>query len=340
LSVFGGSLRADYTQIDNLRIIAALRLDKYDKPDDLYLSYQFVGSYKLSDKHLVRAVYSRANRSAFIGNVYADFQNPLATAQSANDPMLNTLISLGALDPNQPLYYQYYIGNENLKLLTMDMVEFGHRWKISNNLQTDIELFYTQTRDFDALLPTSLDTEYINLGNLMGTGDVLIPVQHERRTYENIDVVSKQMGASFSINYMPTKKILLKTFGTYQKTNLKDYMSDENDPANLTDVEHKWTPTFYGGLSMNYNFTANWFLYANLYYMGEQVYNRYESPYGENGEDIIGEKGILNVKLSYQFMNNSSIYVSARNITNNEVNEFGFADQVGGLYMFGIHFNL
>lgn len=339
LSVLGGSLRADYTPIEKLRIIAALRLDKYEKPDDLYFSYQFGASYKPNDQHLLRAVYSRANRSAFIGNVYANFQNPLAFAGTAGDPTLDMLINLGALDPNTALYYQYYIGNEQLNLLTQDMFEVGHRWKISNNIQTDIELFYTKTKDFDALLTTSLENEPINLGDLMGTGsDILIPVQHERKTYENIDVESQQIGASFSINYMPIKNMLIKAYGTYQKTDLSDYMANEADPTNLIDIEHEWTPSFYGGLSVNYMPVEKWTIYANLYYLGEQVYNRYESPFGENGEDVIGEKGILNLKVAYNFNETSSIFVNARNVSNNKANEFGFADEISSLYLIGLTF--
>jgi len=339
LSLIGGSLRFDYTQIDNLRIIAALRLDKYEKPDDMYFSYQFVASYKLGDKHLLRGVYSRANRSAFIGNVYANFQNPLVPAASAGNPMLDALIGYGVLDPQTPMYYQYYIGSENLKLLTQDMIEIGHRWKAMDNLQTDIELFYSKTKDFDALLPSSLDTTYLYVGNL-GAGDIYLPIQHERRTYQNIDVVSKQIGASFSINYMPTKKMLIKAYGTYQKTDLSDYMANENTPNVLTDIEHKWTPSFYGGVSVNYKPNEKWTLYANLYYLSSQVYNRYESPFGENGEDKIGEKGILNVKATYNITETSSFFVSARNLTGNNISEFGFTDEIGTLYTVGLHFGL
>ena len=160
---------------------------------------------------------------------------------------------------------------------------------------------------------------------------------HDSLQYTNLKVNSTQIGGSFSINYMPTKKMLIKAYGTYQKTDLTDYLASDNT---IKDIEHKWTPSFYGGLSVNYKPVEKWTLYANLYYMSSQVYNRYESPFGENGEDKIGEKGILNVKVTYNFTETSSFFVSARNLTGNNINEFGFTDEIGSLYTVGLHFGL
>jgi len=338
LSLFGGSLRADYTQIDNLRIIAALRLDKYEKPDDMYFSYQFVASYKLGDKHLLRGVYSRANRSAFIGNVYANFQNPLGPQLTSDtypyEVAPGVVLQLPIMIDN---YYQYYLGNENEKLLTQDMIEIGHRCKIMENLQTDIELFYTKTKDFDALVQVGAGG-VLNYIDMTTTPLPTVHVNyHDSLQYTNLKVNSTQIGGSFSINYMPTKKMLIKAYGTYQKTDLTDYLASDNT---IKDIEHKWTPSFYGGLSVNYKPVEKWTLYANLYYMSSQVYNRYESPFGENGEDKIGEKGILNVKVTYNFTETSSFFVSARNLTGNNINEFGFTDEIGSLYTVGLHFGL
>jgi len=338
LSLIGGSLRADYTQIDNLRIIAALRLDKYEKPDDMYFSYQFVASYKLGDKHLLRGVYSRANRSAFIGNVYANFQNPLGPQLTSDtypyEVAPGVVLQLPIMIDN---YYQYYLGNENEKLLTQDMIEIGHRCKIMENLQTDIELFYTKTKDFDALVQVGAG----GVRNYIDMTTTPLPTvhvnYHDSLQYTNLKVNSTQIGGSFSINYMPTKKMLIKAYGTYQKTDLTDYLASDNT---IKDIEHKWTPSFYGGLSVNYKPVEKWTLYANLYYMSSQVYNRYESPFGENGEDKIGEKGILNVKVTYNFTETSSFFVSARNLTGNNINEFGFTDEIGSLYTVGLHFGL
>jgi len=338
LSLIGGSLRADYTQIDNLRIIAALRLDKYEKPDDMYFSYQFVASYKLGDKHLLRGVYSRANRSAFIGNVYANFQNPLGPQLTSDtypyEVAPGVVLQLPIMIDN---YYQYYLGNENEKLLTQDMIEIGHRCKIMENLQTDIELFYTKTKDFDALVQVGAGG-VLNYIDMTTTPLPTVHVNyHDSLQYTNLKVNSTQIGGSFSINYMPTKKMLIKAYGTYQKTDLTDYLASDNT---IKDIEHKWTPSFYGGLSVNYKPVEKWTLYANLYYMSSQVYNRYESPFGENGEDKIGEKGILNVKVTYNFTETSSFFVSARNLTGNNINEFGFTDEIGSLYTVGLHFGL
>ena len=333
LGLMSASLRADYTPINSLRFIAAMRIDKYEKPDDYYFSYQFVGSYKLSEEHLFRAVYSRANRSAFIGNVYADFQNPLGSQDGGMTTV--TIPGIGEVPAAVVIdnYYQYYVGNENLQLLTMDMFEFGHRWKISDNLQTDIEVFYTKTKDFDALVQASTFEEFQSLDPTTTPYPTLHINYHDSLQYQNIDIQSKQVGASFSINYMPVKNMLVKAFGTFQKTDLIDY--NQGDTL-LVDRENDWTPSFFGGLSINYKPTERWNFYANAYYFSEQVYERYQSPFGEENTDTIEPKVLLNLSASFKVWKEHEVFVNARNITNNSSREFGFADDINGLYMAGI----
>ena len=52
IEIMAGSLRFDYKPTEKLRFIAALRTEKYNHPDDLYTSWQFIGSYKLNDNNI------------------------------------------------------------------------------------------------------------------------------------------------------------------------------------------------------------------------------------------------------------------------------------------------
>lgn len=341
LQSMGASLRADWNASDKLRFIAALRADQYDKPDDVYFSYQLVGSYKINDKHLLRAVYSRANRGAFIGSVYANFKNPLSFAGDVNNPQIQTLIAGGFLSADKPMYYQYYVGNEKLNLLTMDMVELGHRWKISDKVQTDIELFYSKTKDFDALVSSNVDVVPLDL-----PGGYQVPITHDYRTYQNLDIEAKQLGVSATINYMPSNKALFRFYGTFQKTDLSDFVPNEAAPDVTKDIDHEWTPSFYGGVIANIMPIEKLSVYANVYFASEQVYSRYisplvkteENPQGtlETGSDKIKANAHLNLSVSYKFWKENSVFVSAQNLFNGNKREFGFADDINDLYMIGL----
>ncbi len=334
LQSYGGSLRADWTATDNLRVIAALRVDQYDKPDDMYFSYQLVGSYTLNDEHLLRGVYSRANRGAFIGSVYANFKNPLSYAGDVNDPQIQGLIDMGLLSADEPLYYQYYIGNPELNLLTMDMIEIGHRWKLSDKVQTDVEVFYSKTKDFDALVSSQVEVEPLDLG-----GGIQVPVTHDYRTYENLDIEATQTGVSAAISYMPSNKAIFRLYGTYQQTSLADFVPDETQPNEKEDVDHEWTPAFYGGLTANIMPIEKLSVYANVYFASEQVYSRYVSPLGnplETGTDKIDANATLHLNVSYKFWKENRVFVSAQNLFNGNKREFGFADGVEDLYMLGV----
>jgi len=65
ITAASASVRTEYPLTDKLRLIAALRYDNYNKPDDTYFSWQLSASYQLNDKNILRAVYSRAHRSPF-----------------------------------------------------------------------------------------------------------------------------------------------------------------------------------------------------------------------------------------------------------------------------------
>src|SRR5690606_5916871 len=60
INSFGGSLRADVYPIEDLRLVASVRGDKFNVKDDLVYSYQFVSTYHLNKNWLLRAVHSNA----------------------------------------------------------------------------------------------------------------------------------------------------------------------------------------------------------------------------------------------------------------------------------------
>ena len=314
LNNFGYYLRGDYSPVSKLRLIAALRMDKYNVPDDSYLSYQFISTYKLNDNQLFRAVYSKANRGPFMVDSYT-----------------NTDEGNGVTSP-----YIQYLGNENLKLPIMHMFELGYRGKISPKSMIDLEVFSSKTEHITSFEPTYLGIDNYGL--------------HLVYEYENIDLIAKQIGATAAFNYAASKKFQLKVFGTVQHTTLENYDKKLTpiviDPSkgqfDLPTTErmtttHKQTPSFYGGLIANYHPIDRLNVSTSLYYLGAYTYrHNYAATDEQKGTDEVPGKLTVNIKASYNVLKQVGVFVNARNLLNNDAREFGFSDNIGGLYMAGL----
>ncbi len=332
------SIRADYKPLEPLRLIAAFRGEKYSTHDDLYFSYQFIGSYNLNDKHNLRVVYSRANRGPFLVDAYANF-----VWVRIDRPIPGTI---------------HFKGADNLNLLTMDMIELGYRIKPTNRIQADFEIFQTSSKNFGALYPDSVNLVTMNYD---------VPANFVTRpyvsmSYQNLDLTAKQTGVTGNISFIVNKNLVVKAFGTFQQTmayNAIPVVQDETvqdmivtafvnnnldstitfskfqefkDSDNLIDEEeNKWTPTFYGGLSVDYkllNEKAR--INLNSYYYSEQeLYSKY-------GNRTIDPKLIVNAKLSYKLFKENYAYVNIRNMLG-DLREYPFMDQIGTLVLVGLH---
>lgn len=317
------SLRLDYLAFERLRLIGAVRGEKYNTHDDAYFSYQLIASYNLNDIHNFRIVHSRANRGPFLVDNYANFLWD-RTGRTAPD-------------------YIYFRGQKNLDLLTMNMFEIGYRIKPVKNVQADFELFYNIANDFGALYPDSATVVY------NGTPGVT----YTQMTYSNIDMKSTQYGITGSVDWVVNKDFMVKVFGTYQKSELESIMPFSPDDATLfllldasssptgtstyfpterEDVENKATPSFYGGLVLNYTYKEKLSFNLNGYYYSEQEFNN------KYGTEIIESRLILNLKATYKAHKNATVFVNARNILG-EQKQFGYMDTIGTLFMGGLTLN-
>ncbi len=377
------SLRLDYTAFNKLRLIAAVRGEKYQYPDETYLTYQFVGSYKINDNHIVRALHSRANRGPFGMDAYANY---LWKRVARPDPG-----------------YIYFNGNKEMDLLTMDLFEFGYRVKPMRTLLADLEVFYTEAEGFGALYPDSVHLFY---GNNFPPEMGGIGRPYARLTFQNNDIVSKQTGVSAAFSWVPREDLALKVHGTYQETQLENAVpynntemmqmmfaeaykngfidlngdgipddlngDDKPDPypngqflfnpatgdpidlnmdgqitdadriqstpyttnvpdSTISEMDHKATPSYYGGVSVNYlPLKKKLNIYASAYFYGEQKF------LVQYGEYTIDPKVILNTKISYKVYKNHQVYVNARNLLNDDSKEYGLGDKIPGVYMLGV----
>lgn len=339
LSTIAASMRFDYTLFDKLRLVAALRGEKYNKPDDLYGSWQFAATLPFNDKHLVRVVYSRANQSALMLNTETDY----------------LWDRTGRTPPDSVRFF----GNDNYDLMTMDMVEIGYRVKPVKSIVFDIEAYFNQSKNFGALMP---DITYIKLNDGLNPllTDPVLPY-YVALSYHNFDLKAKQVGISARFDWVVSKNIFINGHFNYQLTKLDDYLGVSRDsvivyqaataayelmtsstptfrssawPSEMkSNVEHKSTPSYYGMLGIRYRPIKKLELMTNCYFYGEQEYvNQY-------GTFEVDSKLLLNLKVNYHVFDFMDLFVNGRNILNSTTKEFAAMDDIGALYMGGLRIN-
>jgi iron complex outermembrane receptor protein len=313
----GYFLRGDFKATDKLRLIAAVRYDDYNVPDDDYTTYQFVGTYSFNDNQMIRLVYSKANRGPFMIDSYSNY-------------------GFGTGEFTSPRIE--YTGSESLDLPVINMIELGYRGLLSSKVTLDVEVFHTVTSDITSFEPT-----FFGIDPTKG-----LYLQYE---YVVLDMKAKQTGATFALNFAPTSKVQLKAYATVQQTKLEDYdkklTSYSFDPStfafNLPTTErmnttHKQTPSIFGGITGNFRPVDKLNLFTGIYYLGSHIYRHdYAATDDSRGEVEVPGKAVVNVKASYNVYKNSSIFINARNAFNSSGQEFGFADEIGGLYLAGIN---
>jgi iron complex outermembrane recepter protein len=300
ITTTAGYLRADLNFTKKLRVLGGLRLDKFSDPDDAYLAYEFATTYKLNTKNLIRAAITRSNSGSFTGYNF---------------------LNIGGGQ----------IGNTNLKLFTLDMIELGYRSQLTNKLQLDIDVFQQSGKNLTAIVQTAGPQQFFN-----------------------VPTTAKQIGTTISLNFVPNDKIQFKPFITIQKTETEDLASFYLDPSlpsppyptvTYSNSTHKYTPGSYGGFYFNYRPTNKLNINLSSYYFGKQT--QYDGSYDANDTSTpqyaygqVQSKFMLNAKVSYELVKNLNVFVSGRNILNSDSREFYAADRTAGLYTGGLSYDL
>lgn len=367
------SARFDYKPIEKVRLVAALRAEKYNVPDKWKPSYQFIGTYKINDNNLFRAVYSRANQSTFMINAFSNYTWDLSGTSSGVD-------------------YVHFAGTDDPDLMTMDMIELGYRIRPIKKLMIDIEGFYNMGKDYSALMPDSMRT-------VTFVGDQTLDWANGEYTqttlytsHRSLDIKSKQIGFTINADMVISEKLVLEAHATWQQTQVTDFMDmSRNDVAALQvsqyqsqmtsditnylyyvatggamgsptppnasyssdvqpdkstykDMEDEAMPSFWGSIGITYKPTKKWSAFVQgYYYSSSYMYTQYanSSSRPDNCEYTgnIEAKFLINAKVSYQLTKNINLFVNGRNILNNEKQEFMFMDKIGALYLAGLNVN-
>ena len=308
-----GSLKADYRPINALRLIGAVRVDKFEIPNRAYASYQLAATYKINEKYLLRAVHSSATGGAFLGNY------------QINIPMIPT-------SPTSVLNVQ---GNPNMDVTRNTMTELGIRVQAANSLQLDITVFQQKIKNLSNIYVVSEVplTEEITLQNIR---------------YLNLPMEAIQRGMTLSANFVPNQKVQVKPFVTLQETQVEGLpIGRDGTFSTLLGGEHKATPTVYGGAFINYLAHRKLNVNLNMYYFDQHtMYHRSDlvrlAATGEtfNPEvGLIASKLLVNAKVTYQVIKKLDVYLNGRNLLGNNSREYYGTDRIGRMLLGGVSYN-
>ena len=319
ISTISGFIRSDINVTDNWRVLGAVRADRFSSPDDLYLAYELASTYKFSDHHLIRLAITRSNSGAFIG------YNKL------------NLIARNEFHVGGPLFVdQIQRGNESLDLLTVNMIEVGYRGRLSPNFHLDIDVFHQEISN----LTTTIIRGFTQYPPSPGSAMLI--------EFDNVPTTASQFGTTVGVNFVPNPQWQIKPFVTLQTTQTSDLPDSYFDPRTsstqpglgfppvaYTDSRHKYTPTAYGGIYLNYKPNDKLNVNVNGYIMSNQTW------YREGGVSVEGGSTLLaNARISYSLTRFLSVYVNGRNLINQQGPQFQGGDYLGSMFSVGIILDL
>jgi len=299
INTTSGYLRTDIKPVKDLRVIAAVRVDKFSVPNDAYLAYEFAATYNLNENNLIRAAVTRSNSGSFIGNNYLNIQVPVQIAPG---------VTVNASR----------VGNQDLNLFRISMIEFGYRTQFSQTLQLDIDVFQQKAENFSAIITTS-------------------PIASG---FANVPTVAKQTGATLSVNVVPDAKWQIKPFLTYQKTTTEDLPASFGATTTYSNSDHKSTPAVYGGYFVNFRPSNKFNFNLNGYCFSSQRQYGGDSPLDNSAVGNISGKVLVNAKAAYNITQKFNVFVNGRNIFNSNAREYYGTDQIGAVYAVGAAFHL
>ncbi|GAA4230831.1 hypothetical protein GCM10022291_01920 [Postechiella marina] len=355
-SSYSAFMLTEWKPTDKLRVIGAFRVDKFGFNKNYFNNYEIASTYRINKNNLIRGAYSKASKSPFFFDTYLNSTFLTNDHYEVGD---GTTISV-------PVHIEIN-GQKDLKYPTITNCEIGWRTKINANLSLDFEVFTSMVDNF---VNPNVFYNYKTVQQLDGNGDPesIISISAEGSViYENYELNANQFGAGFTFNYDYKDKIKAKLFGTYQKTNISgrkdidievtniDFQTNpEGDElttvitnrTNPTQWSEEATPSFFGGFMLNYNPNKKWNFSTDAYISSNHIFESY-NYYKISDEESINQAQtksniktnmILNAKTSYQLNKNTSINITGKNLFGKH-REYGFADNIGAIYLIGIQFN-
>jgi iron complex outermembrane recepter protein len=290
--------RAEY-KFDALRIIGAVRLDRFQFPGRIFVSPQLMLTYKIGNDVLLRASYGRSLRTPFMINLYNEV-------------------------PPTPFgaFAVTVEGNKNQLPLTAQSFEAGIRANLSEWLSIDAEGFLMDAQDYDRV-------GVVGVVGMLGT----LPLV--KLSFSNIALKPRQIGGTFSLTAAPSDNFKLQAFVTLQNTQIVDF---ENGAGMKSSFQHLATPPYYGGFVMNYTPIDRLNINLNSYFSGVQTME-FDNNVSASVPMSVDANFILNATLGYEIIDGLRVFVNGRNLLGSNARQYGFSDRIGTVITGGINLN-
>lgn len=331
-----GSVKFDYTPVSKLRLIAALRYDRFNSPAKGFLSYQFIANYKISEKHILRALTSKSYNGSFVVPTLLNTENITPSTTPA---------------PSRILQIN---GNKNLELPNNTMYEIGYRGAINKYLSVDISVYRQYFNNFTAILYNTSVFDPIK-------NTVTLPFK-----YDNLNLNLIQNGVTLAVqSSFLDGAIQFKPHITLQETKAYEYSPYYNakgaydrpatpfSPAytlnghrdSTSTIVSPYTPTIWGGANLIVTPFKKLTIDVSGYYFSSHKSSLNAETSFTNGQykaqkgGIIESTFLLNACVNYKFYKHSTAFVNARNILNQKGQDTFGADKMGFLINLGLRFN-
>lgn len=323
INSFAAGLKMDYQPFEKLRLIAGVRGEKFDNPDNIFITFQGIVNYTPHPKHLIRLLIGRANTESYF---------------ALNNLNLNTVQALEGSPPFTSNRIQI-IGGDDIDLIKQDLIELGYRTQLSDRLGMEISAYVSRSDDYSVLSTQSLDPS-------------AAPQLVTTISFQTVDTEVEHLEATFTLDYQ-SKTFSVRPYITLQKTTLKKFSPYHNsttvNPVNNLDLEleldHEATPSFYGGMVVNYrpvsalNINANLFFYDDHRFINNLTQESEQFGFEDELGAGIDGRFILNAKVMYSLNSQLKVYANARNLFSNTYQHY-FTDFIRPSYYFGFHFEL
>lgn len=343
--------RFDYKPTDQWRLIAAVRADQYETPDTTDVSYQLIANYKPAEDMIYRFVVGSASKAPFMLDTYY-------TAEQA----------IGG-----PLFSRQF-GDDDLDLLQYDFVELGMRMKLAGNMELDLELWQSGTENYSDIYTSYVGPEFDGTG--APTGRIVIDSTYNNLdvTAEQIGIsgnlrvaFSEQLIGKFFLtlqetsveNHIPSLSALetadgLNAINPFLPDPLPPFLiaaivaeyEAAKEPVNIDDYAP--TPEWFGGFALDYKVSDQLKLHLDSYFFDQHQINRTIQPGGgafqrgglepNNSDFDVDTKFIFNTKVSYDINENFNVYLTGRNVANDESVEYYGTDLIGDMWLVGFRY--
>lgn len=289
-------LRAEYNPRRDWRFISALSYSDYNAPEDAYINYQFLTTYKLSFDTSMRASVQVASSAPFMVGQYIDIEFTF---------------------PNDPSQRSDVKGDKEARLNRMTTYEVGIRHQVNINNFIEVEAFHNEMNDF-----TTFTIQQTSVVNGQTITELSLNDLPQVAVQDGVTINWIYEGSGWDIN----------TFFSWQNTEVLDQTETLSQDSTTQDNYHNATPKYYGGLNMNWKIRPKLNLNVLSNYLDE---HRFELQQPQGTKDIPSAM-YTNLTLNYQYNRKIKGFVAIKNLSDQKESQHFYTDRLEPIFFIGV----